>query len=163
MEIRHTKPADMDAVLALYDAARCFMAENGTPDQWVNGYPGADQLSLDMASGGSYVCVDGSAIVGTFYFALGDEPNYHRIDGGSWLNDRPYGVVHRITSAPGPRGVASFCLAWCFAQCGNIRIDTHRNNIPMQKTLIKNGYRVCGTIYLENGDERIAFQKEQEN
>ena len=31
------------------------------------------------------------------------------------------------------------------------------------KTLIKNGYRVCGTIYLENGDERIAFQKEQEN
>lgn len=33
----------------------------------------------------------------------------------------------------------------------------------MQKTLIKNGYRVCGTIYLENGDERIAFQKEQEN
>ena len=132
MEIRHTKPADMDAVLALYDAARCFMAENGNPDQWVNGYPGADQLSLDMAS-------------------------------GSWLNDRPYGVVHRITSAPGTRGVASFCLAWCFAQCGNIRIDTHRNNIPMQKTLIKNGYRVCGTIYLENGDERIAFQKEQEN
>lgn len=65
MEIRHTKPADMDAVLALYDAARCFMAENGNPDQWVNGYPGADQLSLDMASGGSYVCVDGSAIVGT--------------------------------------------------------------------------------------------------
>ena len=89
MEIRHTKPADMDAVLALYDAARCFMAENGNPDQWVNGYPGADQLSLDMASGGSYVCVDGSAIVGTFYFALGDEPTYHRIDGGSWLNDRP--------------------------------------------------------------------------
>lgn len=87
MEIRHTKPADMDAVLALYDAARCFMAENGNPDQWVNGYPGADQLSLDMASGGSYVCVDGSAIVGTFYFALGDEPNYHRIDGGSWLNE----------------------------------------------------------------------------
>ena len=107
--------------------------------------------------------MDGSAIVGTFYFALGDEPNYHRIDGGSWLNDRPYGVVHRITSAPGTRGVASFCLAWCFAQCGNIRIDTHRNNIPMQKTLIKNGYRVCGTIYLENGDERIAFQKAQEN
>lgn len=53
MEIRHTKPADMDAVLALYDAARCFMAENGNPDQWVNGYPGADQLSLDMASGGA--------------------------------------------------------------------------------------------------------------
>ena len=110
MEIRHTKPADMDAVLALYDAARCFMAENGNPDQWVNGYPGADQLSLDMASGGSYVCVDGSAIVGTFYFALGDEANYHRIDGGSWLNDRPiWRCPSHHFSARNP-GVASF--AW---------------------------------------------------
>ena len=161
MEIRRTTPADKEEVLALYEAARRFMAENGNPNQWVNGYPGADQLEADMAAGGSYVCVREGKIVGTFYFAVGDEPNYHRITGGNWLNDQPYGVVHRITSAPGTHGVASFCLAWCFAQCGNIRIDTHRNNIPMQKTLEKNGYRVCGTIYLENGDERIAFQKDQ--
>ncbi len=110
MEIRHTKPADMDAVLALYDAARCFMAENGNPDQWVNGYPGADQLSLDMASGGSYVCVDGSAIVGTFYFALGDEPNYHRIDGGSWLNDRPMALSIASLQRPEPGELPVF--AW---------------------------------------------------
>lgn len=64
---------------------------------------------------------------------------------------------------PEPGELPVFAWHGALAQCGNIRIDTHRNNIPMQKTLIKNGYRVCGTIYLENGDERIAFQKEQEN
>ncbi|MDD3193775.1 MAG: GNAT family N-acetyltransferase [Oscillospiraceae bacterium] len=159
MQIRHTAPVDLDAVLSLYSAARRFMAENGNPNQWVNGYPGLEQLQADMAAGGSYVCVDNKKIVGTFFFAVGEEPNYRRID-GSWLNDRPYGVVHRITAAPGTQGVATFCLGWCFAQCGNIRIDTHRDNIPMQKALAKNGYRPCGVIYLENGDERIAFQKE---
>lgn len=115
MEIRRTTPADKEEVLALYEAARRFMAENGNPNQWVNGYPGADQLEADMAAGGSYVCVREGKIVGTFYFASATEPNYHRITGGNWLNDRPYGVVHRITSAPGTHGVASFCLAWCFA------------------------------------------------
>jgi RimJ/RimL family protein N-acetyltransferase len=67
--------------------------------------------------------------------------------------------VHRITTAREKRGIASFCLDWCLKQCGNIRIDTHRNNIPMIKVLGKNGYVQCGIIYLENGDERIAFQK----
>ncbi len=74
MEIRRTTPADKEEVLALYEAARRFMAENGNPNQWVNGYPGADQLEADMAAGGSYVCVREGKIVGTFYFAVGDEP-----------------------------------------------------------------------------------------
>jgi RimJ/RimL family protein N-acetyltransferase len=41
----------------------------------------------------------------------------------------------------------------------NLKIDTHRDNIPMQKVLKRNGFSECGIIYIENGDERIAFQK----
>ena len=77
----------------------------------------------------------------------------------AWLDDAEYGVVHRITSARDTRGVASFCLDWCFRRHGNIRIDTHEDNIPMQKCLLKNGYVRTGNIFLENGDPRIAFQK----
>lgn len=76
-------------------------------------------------------------------------------------NDSPYGVIHRITTLSERKGVASFCLDWCFKQCGNIRIDTHENNLPMIAVLKKNGYVQCGTIYLKNGDERLAFQKEK--
>ena len=161
MQIRHTCPEDLDTLLSLYSAARRFMAENGNPNQWVNGYPGRELLEKDIASGKSYVCVDGDKIVGTFYFSMGEEPTYRRIDNGKWLNDRPYGVVHRIASAKRTKGVGTFCLQWCFAQCGNIRVDTHRDNVPMQNALKKNGYQPCGINYLENGDERIAFQKEQ--
>ena len=41
----------------------------------------------------------------------------------------------------------------------DIRIDTHHKNIPMRKFLSKLGYHACGTIYLDNGDKRIAYQK----
>ena len=43
--------------------------------------------------------------------------------------------------------------------CGNLRIDTHEKNIPMQGCLAKNGFARCGIIYLEDGDPRIAYQK----
>jgi hypothetical protein len=91
--------------------------------------------------------------------ANGKEPNYARIYEGQWLNDEPYGVVHRVASKTGKRGVASFCLNWCFEQCRNLRIDTHRDNIPMHNLLIMLGFVPCGIIYLENGDERIGYQK----
>lgn len=57
------------------------------------------------------------------------------------------------------RGAASFCLNWAFNKCGNLKIDTHRDNIVMQHLLDKNGFKYCGVVYLENGSERIAYQK----
>lgn len=162
--MRKIRPAtlrDLDTMMALYQDARRFMAEHGNPNQWTDGYPSRQLLMQDMANGNSYVCVEGETIVGTFCFFVGEEPAYRRIENGRWKNDLPYGVVHRITSAAGTHGVASFCLAWCFAQCGNLRIDTHRDNLPMKNALAKNGFAFCGTIYLEDGAERIAFQKDQ--
>ena len=159
MEIRRTNSTDLNKILALYEAARVFMEENNNPDQWGKLYPSKQLLERDIEYDKSYVCVDDCQILGTFYFEVGIEPTYLKIFDGGWLNDLPYGVVHRITTVREKRGVASFCLDWCLKQCGNVRIDTHRNNIPMIKLLEKNGYVQCGTIYLENGDERIAFQK----
>ena len=89
MQIRHTRPEDMDVLLALYENARQFMAQNGNPNQWVKGYPDRAQLEQDMAAGGSYVCTDGERIVGTFFFAVGEEPAYRRIENGQWLNGLP--------------------------------------------------------------------------
>ena len=41
----------------------------------------------------------------------------------------------------------------------NLRIDTHEDNIPMRSFLLKHGFVECGIIYLENGEERIAYHK----
>ena len=60
------------------------------------------------------------------------------------------------------KGVGAFCLNWCFEQIKNIRIDTHEANIPMRKLLQNLGFSYCGTIWLENGEERMAFHGQRD-
>lgn len=159
MEIRKSAFSDIDSILKLFAQAREFMKTHGNPNQWGKNYPEISLIKQDITNGNSYICVEDGEIIGTFFYAKDIEPTYAHIYEGEWQNNKPYGVVHRIASVKGKRGVATFCLDWCFNQCKNIRIDTHKENIPMQNLLKKNGYVSCGIIYLENGDERIGFQK----
>lgn len=98
-------------------------------------------------------------MIAAFYYRFGEENSYRRICNGQWLDESPYGVVHRITSDGTIRGAGSFCLDWALSQCRNLRIDTHRDNRVMQRLLEKRQFTRCGIIYLEDGSERIAYQK----
>ncbi len=159
MYIRKTKLNDIDKIMKIYAQAKKFMKESGNPNQWGKEYPETSLIESDIESGNSFVCIENEEIVGTFYFVEGEDPTYAKIYKGQWLDSEPYGVIHRIASSNIKRGVATFCLDWSIKQCGNIRIDTHHDNIPMQKLLEKIGYAKCGIIHLANGDERIAYQK----
>ena len=70
----------------------------------------------------------------------------------------PYAAIHRVASAGKRTGVLAQCLDYCIAKHQNLRIDTHFDNKIMQHLLEKYGFYRCGTIYLENGDPRIAYQ-----
>lgn len=161
MEIRKTKPQELDAVMEIYARARAFMASTGNPSQWGQEKPYRAWIEEDIRNGNSYVCVENGELAATFFYREGEDTTYTEIYEGAWVNDRPYGVVHRIASAGTVKGAGSFCLNWAFEQCGNLKIDTHQDNIVMQHTLKKNGFVYCGIIYLEDGDMRIAFQKEK--
>lgn len=160
MEIRKTTMEDLDTALELYARARQFMKEHGNPTQWGDNHPPREQVIDDIQTGQSYLCTEDGQALGIFFFSLEPEPDYARIWEGAWLNDRPYGVMHRV-ACPGIRkGAATFCVNWCFKESGgNLRIDTHRDNIPMQNMLKKNNFTYCGIIHIRNGEERIAFQK----
>ena len=129
-------------------------------DRWVNGYPAREDIEKDLNRSALYLCESSDGTEGVFMFETGEEPNYRRIENGCWLNEKPYGFLHRIASAGRKKGVASFCVQWCLAWCGNMRGDTHRDNKPMQRVFEKNGFKRCGTVYMEDGTPRIAYQKE---
>jgi hypothetical protein len=133
MEIRRSTENDIDEIMKIFEKARKFMKDSGNPNQWKDNHPERALIESDIENNVGFVCLDEGEIVGTFMYFEGKEPNYARIYEGQWLNDEPYGVVHRVASKTGKRGVASFCLNWCFEQCRNLRIDTHRDNIPMHK------------------------------
>lgn len=161
MKIRKTTWNDLEILMKMYENARIFMASHGNPTQWGNSYPPGAMLCADIQNGHSYVCTEHDKIIATFYYRQGIDKTYTRIYSGQWKNDLPYGVVHRITSDGTVKGAASFCLDWALAQCGNLKIDTHRDNVIMQHMLEKNGFRYCGIIYLADGSERLAYQKQQ--
>ena len=149
----------MPQILDIYAAARAYMRENGNMEQWGGNYPAVEDVRSDIEAGHLYLCTEGDEIYGVFCYFVGEEPTYRSIYGGAWLNDLPYGVMHRVAVARHQRGVASFCFSHCYDLCKNLKIDTHRDNIPMQKCLIRAGFEYCGAVYLPDGTERLAYQK----
>ena len=119
MTIRHATLSDLPCILSIYADARIYMRENGNPHQWSGAYPDEATLRADIEKDQLYVCTedDESEILGAFCYFEGIDPTYVNIYDGTWLNDRPYGVIHRIAVAVHQRGVASFCFEHCFSRC----------------------------------------------
>ena len=164
MKIRHSTEQDFERIMEIYSFARKYMAEHGNPNQWgPTKWPPEDLIHCDIRDHNSYVCVnDTGKIIGTFYFIHGEdiEPTYRNITDGAWLDDSSYGVVHRIAGDGSEKGIGAFCLNWAYGKCGHLRIDTHSDNVVMQKLVKKLGFVHCGTIYVEEDDyPRLAFEK----
>jgi len=160
MEIRKANAENIDVIMEVFEAAKMFMRRMGNNNQWVDGYPSKELILDNIRKGGLYECLsDNREIIGVFYFMVEEDPTYFKIYEGKWLNDKPYGVVHRMASNGKVKGLSDFCFQWCFEQCSNIRVDTHCDNVVMQNVMARNGYERCGIIYLASGAERIAYQK----
>jgi hypothetical protein len=146
--------------MAIFAHARAQMAADGNPNQWGDGYPSREQLMSDIQRGVSYVVEHNGHPCATFVFIIGDDPTYHYIEDGEWLdNTLPYGTIHRIASNGQQPGIFPFVLNWCSAQCSNIRIDTHQDNIRMIHLIKKANFTHCGIIYTRNNTPRIAYQR----
>ena len=156
--IRNAIKEDYEEILVIYERARSFMKEAGNPDQWGDTWPPLDLIKEDIELKRNFVCEVDGKIQAVFAMIYGEDPTYQVIE-GSWLNDLPYAAVHRVASRGEIRGISQFIFDWCLNEAKNIKIDTHSDNIPMQKALLKNGFTKCGKIWIESGDERIAFQK----
>lgn len=158
--IRKSTPEDLPVIMTVYEKAKTFMREHGNHAQWTGGYPSEAVILNDMAQDNHYVGLteDGDIAV-VFAFIVGADPTYSHIEGGEWLNDEPYGTIHRIASAGMYGGVTERVVDYCFTLVDNIRIDTHSDNTPMQDALNRMGFSRCGIIYISDGTPRVAFQK----
>lgn len=158
MIIRSSVLSDIPQMQEIFAAARRFMVATGNPNQWKEGYPSEDLLRSDIASGDSYVCEENGEIVGTFLLRGGDDPTYAQIKGGAWLNNQPYATIHRIAGNGKIKGLLHTATAFALRHYSNIRIDTHRDNLVMQRAILKEGFCYCGIIRCWSGDERLAYQ-----
>jgi RimJ/RimL family protein N-acetyltransferase len=156
--VRHANIEDLETIMSIYESARQFMRSRGNSSQWVNGYPSEILLREDISKEHLFVgCNSTGQILYVFAFIIGDDPTYQKIE-GAWLNDRPYGTIHRLASAGITNGVFQRCLDFCLMQINEIRVDTHSDNTPMRNAVERAGFKRCGIIHVADGTPRIAYQ-----
>lgn len=156
LTVKKATVSQLSEIESVYERARSYMRDTGNMVQWAGGYPPREVILSDMEKGNLFVIMSDS-VEAVFAFINGDDPTYGYIE-GEWLNTLPYCAVHRVASAGKTKGMLSAIMDYCFTQCSNIKIDTHEDNKVMQHQLEKYGFKSCGTIYLESGDPRIAYQ-----
>lgn len=154
--IRTADFSDLSRIEEIYAGARKFMAENGNPTQWGTNNPPTELLVKDIQQGNLYVIVKENQIHGVFFFCLGEDPTYVTIYDGAWSSDALYGTIHRI-AGDGSGGILKAAVAFAKMRISYVRIDTHENNAVMQGALSKLGFQKCGTIYIDDGTSRIAY------
>lgn len=160
MDIRPARLSELDQLMALYDQGRAYMRKSGNANQWINGYPKREMVADDICQGHLFVAEEAGETAAIFCFFHGEdvEPTYRVID-GAWLADGPYGVIHRIASTGKFPRMVEFCTDWCLDRCPSLKIDTHRDNAPMRAALERDGFTYCGVIVIDDGSERVAYQK----
>ena len=159
MSVRKAAFEDMPDIRRIYAAARQFMRATGNPHQWGNDRPYENLILQDIENSTCHVCEQDGRPYAVFALIPGEDPTYRVIYDGAWLNNAPYAAMHRIASNGTCHGALEEMLEYSSRLGLDLRVDTHRDNRVMQHLLEKNGFTRCGIIHLENGDERIAYQR----
>lgn len=165
MEFRKTRIEDSEKVLEIIKQAQQSIKDMNF-DQWQNGYPNMQSILEDIKDGYGYVLIIDGKIMGTLALSFDGEETYEKIYEGKWLSNYEFAVVHRVAVHNDCKGmgIATKMLADVEKMCRDkgmksIRIDTHRYNTPMQKTILKSEFTYCGIIYTNEGSERFAYEK----
>lgn len=165
MEFRQAKISDLDQIVEIIELSKKYLKETKV-DQWQDGYPAKEDLRRDIENRNSYVLTNKDEIVATTVISLDGENTYNSIFNGEWITNEDYIVMHRVAVHDKYKGKGIFKELIKEAESlalnkgiSSIKIDTHRDNISMQRAVVKNDFKRCGIIYLEDGSERIAFEK----
>lgn len=165
MEFRKAVEADIDNIMKIIKQAQAYFKEQGI-NQWQDNYPSPCTISNDIANKESYVLLKDNNIVATVAVSFDGEKTYDSIYEGEWISNNEYAVIHRIAvdNTYKGLGLSSQIIKNVEQLCLNkgvysIKVDTHEENISMQKLLKKDKFQYCGVIYLEDRSKRIAFEK----
>lgn len=158
MNIRLATLQDLTSIKEVFLVAKKLMIKDGNTKQWEKiDYPFC-YTKEDIEKKQCYVVTDdNNEVVATFVYIIGNDPTYNYIE-GKWLNDAPYGTIHRIASNGKIKGIFDIVINHVKRNNLDIRIDTHKDNKRMIKHIADNHFVYCGIIYVRDGTARNAYQ-----
>ena len=163
------KQSDLEKVMEIINEAKLYLRTQNSK-QWNldDGYPRDIDMLNDIKNKNCYLYIENNEVIGIMSIIYTPDENYYEID-GKWLSNDSYASIHRIaiknTHHNKGIGVKMLLEAEKIVKTNNIysiKIDTHKINIPMTKTILKSGYTYCGIIKLKRSNEdnlRDAYEK----
>lgn len=159
LSIRPAASQEIPDIMRIYEKARCFMRENGNPDQWPDGYPSRAFLEVALKEHELYVVKADGVVHGVFTFFLHPDPTYAVLQEGAWLSNEAYGTLHLIAGDGEIHGLFGAVVAFADSVTPHLRVDTHPDNKVMQHVVTKAGFQCCGSIRLPDGAPRYVYEK----
>ena len=167
LEIRKAITDDIPNIIDIFKQASKFISDYGS-NQWQDkSCPNQENVVNDINENSAYVLInEDKETIGYFCLSFNKDVNYDVIKNGRWESDYKYAVLHRIALSDNFRGqnlsknIFDFAENECIQnQIRSIRIDTHILNEPMKAILKNRKYKKAGIIFLQNKEERIAYEK----
>ncbi|TDO72693.1 RimJ/RimL family protein N-acetyltransferase [Halanaerobium saccharolyticum] len=165
MNFRKAENRDIPEIIKIINEAQNYLRKQGI-DQWQNNYPNSETIKDDIKQGNSYLIQQGRQVIATAAIIFAEDSTYNYIEAGEWISEGKYGVVHRVAVAEEYKGqgimAEIFKNTYKLASRENaesIRIDTHPENLAMQRAIEKESFTYCGIIYTSEGGKRLAYEK----
>lgn len=149
---------DLEVIASLAKIVRSDMVSKGL-NQWVGDYPNIDNFRSDLDKGGLFVLVEADKIVGSCSILKENDIAYKEV---VW-NGKSALVIHRILIDPAyqGKGFGKEMVNFAYKKVLNegydsLKIDTHPDNIKMQKMLKGLSFEFRGYLASIN---RLAYEK----
>lgn len=153
--------ADLPRIREILSSARAYMRRSGNMTQWTGGYPSDEVILEDIRQGQSYVLEREGRIYATFCLMTSPEPTYAEPIEGSWPETQAYATIHRAASDGSENGILEQIVtaAELLYPTLALRADTHVDNQPTQRALVRCGFRPYTVITLADGTLRTGYQR----
>lgn len=165
--IRKATDKDLPEILDIIRQGQVFLKKQGSTQWQTDSAPQLVDIKKDIADGEGYVFIYEEKTCGYTSLVSGIDPVYTAISEGQWEKGaNEYVSVHRVAISETIRGKG---LGKIFMRLmidkarergyKDIRIDTHRQNVIMQKIIADAGFKYCGIVEFTFFDgKRSAYQ-----
>lgn len=164
--LRKATQKDFKTICKLINDGKKLLKLQGI-NQWQHGTPNEDIIKLDIEMENSYVYEIDNNVIATAMINFDKDRVYEEYN--IWHNSDNYAAIHRFVIDKNYLGSGfsnkfiQVIKEYVYKKgVSTIRIDTHENNLKMQRLLIRNDFCYCGEVklYLEDEKEdkkRLAY------
>ena len=147
---------DISEVMKITNQAKDLLKKSGSL-QWQQGYPNEETFTKDIKNNSLYGLFQDKDLIAFGAYIYGKDLNYVEIE-GKWdipANDKDM-AIHRVAVEENSHGkklgekILKYGIQYARKLgCVTVKVDTHRINIPMQKSILKSGFVYKGIIRVD--------------